>query len=269
MSDHLPRAETGRLAGLLRDQLNKMMAAANSLGDLLSMSPKGLEYLAVINRGLCSQLRLARHLDLDYQLSSEDEVRLRLRPVDLVELCRELARQVESVTHVLRVSMEFRTDLEELVMNADRERLEDLLLYLISNSVKAAGEDGRIVLTLERRRDRVIFLLSDNGGGLDAAALSEFFGQREEDEIPPGTGLGRGLPLARKIAALHGGAIIADSYENQGTRLAVALPFQAPDASGALNSRWPVIHEEGWNKVLVELSDCLPIQSFVPEELDG
>ena len=269
MSDELPRTQTGRLAGLLRDQLNEMMAAAQELGDLLSMSPKGQEYLSVINRGLCSQLRLARHLDLEYRLSSEDEVRLALAPVDLVELCQELTAQVESVTRVLGVRMTFRTPLGELVMSADRARLEEMLLCLISNSVKAVGKDGDIALTLERRKDRVIFMLTDNGGGLDAAALAQFFGQEEELDVPVGAGLGRGLPLARKIAALHGGAIIADSYENQGTRLAVALPYQEPEEAADLRSPRAVIHEEGWNKVLVELADCLPARSFLPEELDG
>lgn len=269
MSEHLPRVEAGRLASLLRDQLHEMMAAAHGLEDVLRMSPKGRDYLAVINRGLCNQLRLARHLELDYRLSSEDEVRLTLRPVDLVEMCRELMEQTQSVIRPLGIRAEFRTELTELEMSADRARLEDMLLCLISNAVKAVGKDGEILLTLERRGDRVILMLSDNGGGLSDQALAEFFGQREEDDIPPGTGLGLGLPLARRIAALHGGAIIADSYENRGTRLAVALPFQ-PVEGGALYSRRPVIDQGGgWNKVLVELSGSLPIQSFWPEELDG
>ena len=269
MNEHLPRVEAGRLAGLLRDQLHEMMAAAHGLEDLLAMSPKGREYLAVINRGLCSQLRLTRHLELDYRLSSEDEVRLNLRPVELVELCRDLMEQTQSVVRSLGIRAVFRTELSELEMNGDRARLEDMLLCLISNAVKAVGGDGEIVLTLERRGDRVILMLSDDGGGLSDRALAEFFGQREEDDIPPGTGLGLGLSLARRIAALHGGAILADTYEHRGTRLAVALPYQPPRWD-TLFSRRPVIDQEGgWNKVLVELSDCLGVESFLPEELDG
>ena len=269
MNEHLPRAESGRLAGLLRDQLHEMTAAAHGLGELLSMSPKGQEYLAVINRGLCSQLRLVRHLELDYRLSSEDEIRLVMRPMDLVELCRDVMEQTESLVRALNIRAVFRTGLDELEMNADRSRLEDMLLCLISNAVKAVGRDGEIVLTLECRDERAFLMLSDNGGGLSDRALAEFFGQREEDDIPPGAGLGLGLPLARRIAALHGGAVIADSYEGRGARVAVALPVQRvpPDA---LFSDPPLRDEDGgWNKALVELADCLPALFFLPEELDG
>lgn len=269
MSEHLPRGQSGRLSGLLREQLNEMMAAAHGLGDLLEGSEKGRGYLAVINRRLAQQMRLVRHLELDYKMSSEDEVRLRLRTVDLVELCRELMAQVESVTHVLGLRAEFHTELNQLLVSADRARLEDMLLCLISNAVKAAGEGGAVRLTLEKRGERVVFLLSDNGSGLNPDDLARLFEQKcEDDESEVGT-MGMGLPLARKIAALHGGVIIADSCQSRGgTRLAVAMPCQEPEDDGGLHGRWPVIHEEGWNKVLVELSDCLPARSFVPEELD-
>lgn len=269
MSENLPRSRSGRLAGMLREQLNEMMAAANGLGDLLSADEKGRQYLAVINRRLAEQMRLTHHLELDYKLSSEDEVRLRLRPVDLVEMCRELMAQVESVTHVLPLRVEFSTELKELLVSADRARLEDMLLCLISNAVKAVGENGVVSLTLEKRGDRVVFLLADNGSGLDPDTLAEIFEQKcEDDDIPEDMTMGMGLPLARKIAGLHGGVIIANSGEGEGTRIAVALPCREPEPDGGLHSDWPVIHEEGWNKVLVELSDSLPARSFMPEELD-
>ncbi len=269
MREELPSIQVRKLVSLLREELNEMMAAANELGGLLSMSPKELGYLSVINRGLCRQLRLARHLDLECQLHLKDEINLSLKPVDLVELCRELTAQVKSIVGILQVRIDFQTNLLELVTNADRARLEDMLLFLISNAVKAVGTDGDILLTLEKRGGRAILMLADNGGGLSSAAKAGFFGLEEENQLSEEISMGMGLPLARKIAGLHGGLIIADSHGEEGTLFAVSLEIREPGAAEEFHSRRPPIYEESWNKVLVELSDCLPAKSFIPEELDG
>lgn len=270
MNDHLSREQSSRLAGLMREQLNEMMTAAHELGDIVSLSEKGRDYLALINRGLCRQLRLTRHLELLYRLTDENEIRLRPRSVELVELCRSLMEQVESVLRVRGIRVTFHTGLASLLTCADPIRIEDMLLCLISNSVHAVDEGGAISLTLEQRNGRVLFLLTDNGGGVSDEAMAEFFecAGREYEE-PAELTLKLGLPLARQIAALHGGFVIADNYAGQGVRLAVILPIQEEDAHCRLRTPIPDPDESGWNRVLVELSDALPPRSFTPEELNG
>lgn len=271
MNDHLSRDQSSRLAGLMREQLNEMMTAAHELGDIVSMSEKGQDYLALINRGLYRQLRLTRHLELLHLLTSEDEIRLNLRPAELVSLCRDLMAQVESVLRVRDLRVTFHTTLDSLITSADRVRIEDMLLCLISNSVHAVKEGGAIDLTLEQRGGRVLFLLTDNGGGVSDAVMAEFFECADaEDEGPAEVTMKLGLPLARKIAVLHGGFVIADNYAGKGVRLAVILPVQDVEAQhGRLRAPAPELNESGWNRVLVELSDALPARSFLPKELDG
>lgn len=268
MTSPLPREQSGRLAGLLREQLNEMMAAADELGVLLADSEKGQDYLAVLNRGLYRQLRLARRLALFHALESEDEVRLRLRPTDLVALCRDLAHQAEGLLRPLDISLAFRTPLRELLTAADPDRIEDMLLALLSNSVKAIGRGGHIELALEKRGQNAVFLLTDDGGGVSGEALAEFFGQEEEElDVPEHPTAKLGLPLARTIAALHGGFLLADHYAGQGVRQAASIPLQDCAGPRSFQSR-PVLAEGGPNKVLVELSDCLPADFFRPRELD-
>ena len=270
MNDHLSREQSGRLAALMREELNEMMTAAHELGDIVAMSERGREYLALLNRGLCRQLRLTRHLDLMHRLTDENEIRLTLRPVDLVELCRNLMEHTESVLCARRLRVTFRSRLTHLLTLADKVRLEDMLLCLISNSVHAADEGGAIDLTLEQRGDRILLLLTDNGGGVSGEALAEFFAYEDaEYDEPAEVTMKLGLPLARQIAMLHGGFVIADNYAGKGVRFAVLLPRLDPETQSCLRSPLPEPQEAGWDRVLVELSDALPARSFLPEELNG
>lgn len=264
------REQIGRLAGLLGEQLNDMAAAAHGLSELLPSDGIGADYLAVINRCMCRQMRVLRRLKLEHRLSSEDEIRLLTEPVDLVVLCRELMEEVAGTVRALGIRAKFFSGPEEFIVCADRARLEDMLLFLISNSVEAMKEGGELLLTLERRGDQALFLMTDNGGGASPETMAEFFGTAEEElDVPEHPTMGAGLPLARKIAALHGGFILADNYEGQGMRLVVSISTELPNGAEALRAPRPVVHEGGWNKTLVELSECLPATFFSQKEIDG
>jgi len=272
VNEKTPRENIGRMAGLLREQLGDMVAAAYELSSMMKENEKGKKYLSVINRGLCRQMRMVRRLELEHGLTSEDEVRVLPTPVDVTQTCAELMKEVEGLVYSLGIRVSFSAPVEPIVVCADKNRLEDMLLCLISNSVRAIGQNGEIALSLERKDGRVIFLLSDDGGGAKPDALAGFFGKAEEEtDIPEDPTLGLGLPLARRIAALHNGFVLADNYEGKGMRLVVSISDNLPDMGGGktLRGNRPHIDEGGWSKALVELSDCLPISLFEPEEFNA
>lgn len=269
MKDHLSREQNSHLAGLMREQLNEMMTAAHELGTSGILDEKGRDYLALINRGLCRQLRLTRHLELLHRLTDENEIRLRPQTLDLVALCRNLIAQVGGLLQVRGIHSTFHSRLTSLTVSADPNRMEDMLLCLISNSAHAVREGGTIDLTLELRSDRILLLVTDNGGGISNAAMAEFFECSYPDDEPGEITMKLGLPLARRIAALHGGLILADNYAGEGVRLAVLLPLLKADSPYQLHALPPDPSESGWNRALIELSDLLPPQCFTPEELNG
>lgn len=263
-----PVDESAQLARLLREHLHEMMAASQPLRRALAGNGDALHYMALLERGMCRQLHLARLLELDSRLNGLDEVRLSLRPVDLVELCRSLMERVDDLSRLLDIRVQFGTDLTVLPTLADRQALEDMLLTLAAYCVKTIGRSGTIRLELERQDQKALLTLTDTGPGLDAAALAVLSDSAEApDDIPDHTV--RSLALAQQIAALHGGVMIAGSAAQQGVSLAVSLPLlertghvlRSPDLS------WD--DAGGWDQVLIALSDSLPPQAFLPEELDG
>lgn len=258
--DIYPQSNTARLTQGLREQLQQMTAASQALGSGLAGNEKAEQYLAVLNRAICAQLRLVRRMELDGRLNSPDEIRLERTLVDLVELCRETAEQADALTRpFLDIGTEFSTGLAALPALADRGALADMLLGFISNSVRAIGKNGSIRLELERTEDRAVFTVTDTGGGLDPEVLAGLFDPQEEPGSPA-----RGLILARQVAELHGGTLVAGSAEPSGARLAVSIPI-VERVGGVLNS--PLLRVDtggGWDPALVSLSDCLPAQAFLP-----
>lgn len=258
--DIYPQSDTARLTQGLREQLQEMTAASQALGSGLAGNEKAMQYLAVLNRAICAQLRLVRRMELDGRLNSPDEIRLERTLVDLVELCRGTAEKADALTRpFLDIGTEFSTGLAALPALADRGALEDMLLGFISNSVRAIGRNGSIRLELERTEDRAVFTVTDTGGGLDPEVLACLFDPQEEPGSPA-----RGLLLARRVAELHGGTLVAGSAEPSGARLAVSIPI-VERIGGVLHSPLLLVDAAGgWDPALVALSGCLPAQAFLP-----
>ena len=96
-------------------------------------------------------------------------------------------------------------------------------------------------------------------------------GQRRgaEQRAPKAGGAGAGLPIARQIASLHGGALMLESRPGEGLRAAVSLPVRRPDRTHTLRSPPPAVDGTGgFSSVLVELSGVLPWQAFRRESVE-
>ena len=106
----------------------------------------------------------------------------------------------------------------------DATALEQLLLNLLLNSAQAMAPGGRASVTVEIHGADVCVVVADTGGGISPDdldhVLDPFFSTKAD-----GTGLG--LPIARQIAAAHGGSLRIESAPGEGTRVEVRLPLAA------------------------------------------
>lgn len=260
--------ESVRLAQQLREQLHEMMAASQALESALKGNENALSCLAVLNRGMFRQLRACREYELREWFDNPDEVRLSLDAVDLVELCRSLMGRVDALTGAVNIRAEFRCKRAALVTAGDRRALEDMLLALIAGAANAIERDGVLILELERRERSAVLSLSEEGGSMDGAELLALFNSNEDKEPPAETqSAQRGLELAQQIAALHGGILVLDGQEGRGLRLTVSLPVRELLGGGLCSPRLHMDASGGWDKVRIALSECLPVASFLPEEL--
>jgi signal transduction histidine kinase len=111
-------------------------------------------------------------------------------------------------------------------VQADRQRLKQVLLNLASNAVKYNRHGGSISLTCHAGEDgRLRIAVADTGPGIPAAKLPRLFTQfdRLGAEHSNVQGTGMGLVLSKRLAEAMGGALTADSVEGQGTTLTLEL----------------------------------------------
>jgi two-component system phosphate regulon sensor histidine kinase PhoR len=111
------------------------------------------------------------------------------------------------------------------MINVDKNRLEQVLVNLIHNSVKFTKPGGRITLEAEAVIGGVRCAVRDTGAGIPAESLSRIFERfYRVDKSRTGSGTGLGLSISRHIVEAHGGKIWAESEEGRGSVFYFEIP---------------------------------------------
>ena len=116
----------------------------------------------------------------------------------------------------------------DIRINVDRDKFEQVILNVLSNSIKYTNEGGRIDVDVFESGGVCRIIVSDNGIGIAPEALPRIFERfyrvdKARSRAMGGTGLG--LAITRQIVEGHGGTIAAESREGEGTRMIIEMPL--------------------------------------------
>jgi signal transduction histidine kinase len=161
----------------------------------------------------------------------------RIADADLPAAIRAVLDLLESEARRRRVTLAFEHDRDLPAVRADADRVQQVVLNLVSNALKAAKPGGRIGLTLSAasfrhargtpERASVRLVVEDDGVGMDPAAAARAF-EPFFSSWPDAQGTGLGLAVVRAIVEDHGGTIALQSEPGVGTRVEVHLPRSEP-----------------------------------------
>lgn len=177
--------------------------------------------------------RMTRLVNDLLTLARLDEGRpLEMQSTDLVDIAIESVREVKSqAPESCKVSLDLATQ-ERLRLQADAERLKQMLLILLDNAMKygCGSENGFITLRLDKQDGMAVIMIIDRGQGISPEDLPHIFDRFYRGQHTPtatgspigGTGLG--LSIAIAIVRAHQGTITAASEPDKGTTLTVKLP---------------------------------------------
>jgi len=169
--------------------------------------------LEVIERNTRLQAQLINDL-LDVSRIVAGKLQLDLRPMELVSVVEEAMASIKGDADAKGLAIESSINPSAGPVLGDRVRLLQIVVNLLSNSLKFTPADGRISVVLERVGATARIQVTDTGIGIEPALVPHVFNrflQADSTSSRKHGGLGLGLAIVRHLAELHGGSVHAES----------------------------------------------------------
>ncbi len=151
---------------------------------------------------------------------------LQIEQVDALELAISVRDSVRAAFPDRKV--ELVTDTPDVpVVQADKGRLHQVLLNLVTNAFKHGGPDAEVTITLRHNLDRVVIDVADNGIGMkpeDAEHIFERFYRADTSRTRATGGSGLGLAITKSLVEAHGGTITVATAPGEGSTFTISLP---------------------------------------------
>jgi PAS domain S-box-containing protein len=205
----------------------EMLVYQTARGKGAKLSPWQKEALEEIDTATARLDKLTEDL-LDVTRLQAGRLVLSRTPTDLVALTRHVMAQRQMTTRQHTLSLD--SEHPSLVVEVDRERIEQVLTNLLSNAIKYSPHGGPIELTIREEVEPHAALLSirDRGIGIPALQQAYIFGRfvrAENARASEITGTGLGLFLSRELVERHGGRLWFETTEGVGSTFFMALPL--------------------------------------------
>lgn len=169
--------------------------------------------------------RLTR-ISEDLLVLSDAESRLPEKaPMDLSDLIRLVIVRFQPQAEREKITLEIAVP-DGLVVEANRDQIEQVLVNLIDNAIKYTPEGGSVTVSAERSGERVYVHVRDTGIGIDSRdvyRIFERFYRVDKARSRQSGGTGLGLSIVKHIVESHGGQVTVVSEMGQGSEFTVAL----------------------------------------------
>ncbi|PRY81424.1 cell wall metabolism sensor histidine kinase WalK [Alkalibacterium olivapovliticus] len=217
----------------LRTPLTSMRSYIEALADGAWEDPElAPRFLEVTQNETDRMIRMIQDL-LHLSRIDSGKSALELEIVDITEMVDHVMNRFEMLIH----STEYKGKdyqinkmlIEEAIfVEVDPDRMIQVLDNIMNNAIKYSPDGGTITGRMEKRADRVIISITDEGMGIPKADLYKIFSRfyrvdRARSRAMGGSGLG--LAISKEVVEQHGGRIWAESTEGKGTTFYLSLPY--------------------------------------------
>lgn len=229
--DHLKSQFINVVSHQLRTPLNSIrwnleVLLSGDLGKFKNDQEKFLKMIYSNNQNIMSiisDLFLALEIE-ESSISLEKEI------IDLEMLTNSIADGFKNELKIKKLKLKFEKPKGKHLINieADRNKLSQVLTRLIDNAIKYSKEEGEFVIGLDVIKNKAVISIKDSGVGIpkdeQANIFSKFF-RASNASVMQQNASGLGLFISKKIIEAHKGDIWFDSAEGKGTAFYVSLPM--------------------------------------------
>ncbi len=198
------------------------LIAAGMHGPLTDEQRDGLARIREAGQEL---LRMINDI-LNFAKLQSGRVEVQLSPVKVVDAVARAERLVH--VRLADVGLTFEsTACDGVEVLADPDRLQQVLLNLLTNAIKFTPPGGRISVSCGRDGDRVLLRVRDTGVGIAPDQLQRIFEPFVQLDATRADGVGLGLAISRELTSAMGGELTAESAPGEGTVFTIALPARS------------------------------------------
>lgn len=196
--------DVGRVTGSQREMLEEAFTSSERMVHLIS------DFLNV------SRLKTGKFI-IDH------------RPTDLVRLIKQEVDSLQSTAKVHNLKLQFRIPSYFPILYLDEAKIRQVIMNFLDNAIYYSREGSTVYIDLSVGGGEVTLTVRDSGIGVPEAEQPHLFtkfyrASNARKQRPDGTGVG--LFLAKKVIASHGGSILFESVENEGSTFGFRLPVK-------------------------------------------
>ena len=233
-NEELRREFVANVSHELRTPLTNIRSYAETLADSAGGMPPDTEknFLGVILAESDRMTHIVQDLlTLSRLDAGQTELKLTSFPFDKAVSEVYNAVLLEAQRHDHAISLKLEPGLPEIV--ADRERIIQVMMNVVSNAIKYTPDGGAIDITAGRRGDTVWMQVDDNGIGIpdpnDRARIFERFYRVDKARSRESGGTGLGLSIAKEIVDRHRGVLELVDKQGPGLTIRMTLPMGGPE----------------------------------------
>jgi signal transduction histidine kinase len=186
-----------------------------------TLNERQAEYVEHISASSSILLTIVNDI-LDLTTVDAGIMQLDFAPIALDGFLDEVAQQIAERLQEMNITLQITAPAGLGAINADRQRLKQILLKLLTNAANFAPENSTIRLKCWRDSNDFVFKVSDDGPGIPKDVLDTVFNRFESHG--KGSGAGLGLAIVDCFVTLHGGQVTIDSVEGRGTEVTCRIP---------------------------------------------
>ncbi|NMF07569.1 Cache 3/Cache 2 fusion domain-containing protein [Clostridium beijerinckii] len=229
----------------LRTPLNIIFSTAQLFNVLINRdedlnTEKMKNYTNSIKQNCYRLVRLVNNL-IDITKIDSGYMKLELKNGNIVQVVEDITQSTAEYVGYMSRTIIFDTDNEEKIMAFDEEKLERILLNLISNATKFTEPGDKISVNLYDMDDHIVISVKDTGRGIPEEKVSQLFQRFKQVERllnRSHEGSGIGLSIVKALVEMHEGTIEVKSVYGEGTEFIICLPVKiVPEDEGKKNKK--------------------------------
>lgn len=182
-------------------------------------------YMEVVRRNSKRLLNLINNI-IDTTKVEHGKYQINMKDENIVYIVEEAALSLKDYIENKGIELIIEPDMEEKIIQCDRDEIERCIVNLMSNAAKFTPEGGRISVFIKDLGNKVEIIIEDTGIGIDEKYYNSIFDRfnqivDEQSEVKGGSGLG--LTITKHIIDLHKGEISVSSEVNKGSSFKIIL----------------------------------------------